>query len=230
MFPEKTAGVLALDPPTEGVYTFRQDGSFEQGERSGDLPDEVQRSVENVTLAEDGGYTYDVVIDQLGRRTTTTYEVTDQGDTDLVPGIYLVSIVSETEDDDQPDQFRPVPPVKIFQLPAEPAMTWTSAGTDALNQMSMVAEGTIVAKSRIEGCDELFDAWETEVSVSIIGVQKQLEIQATYHVATQYGGFVIADSVTMTGTDQGEPVSQTVTTTLNSATPEPLTDDAEATE
>lgn len=221
-----TAGLGVL--PKEGRYRFRQEGSGTiDGQPVAPIPAETERVITNVVRDEDGSFTYDLSQDLAGVVTTTTYRYVHFTDNSEFDGIYIVRQVMTRPDGSQAE-FRPsgtlAGPVgaRVLRVPTETGATWAATGTDALRATSMIVQGTVVDRDRIDACGTLVDAWKVTTTGTVVGPTKNLTITATYQVANQLGGLIVADDVTIKGTDNGVAVDQHVRTVINSPDPLPL--------
>ena len=222
-FPAEVATPGIGEPPTAGRYTYRQEGTIEIAGRDPIvLPPELSRTVDAVeTDAETGELTYDVVTTAFGETTTTSYAVRQTTGDPSLDGLFLTQVVTERPDGSV-DQFAPLGGVRLIALPAAPQTTWNDVGTDPLTATSMIVDGTVVEKGRVNACGTVLDSWTVEVTGRILGPSKAIEIDATYAIGTQFGGLVLAEDVHLTGTDAGETVEQTSKTTINAIVPEPV--------
>lgn len=224
-FPAEPAPGPVTEPPMPGVYTFRQEGTVAVGDQTPQvLPTESLRQVRDVILEPTGDITYDVAIESLGETTTTSYAVRQTTGDPSLDGVFLTRVVTRRADGTV-DEFAPVSGVRLIALPAGPGATWNDVATDPLRATSMVVQGAVVDKGRINACGTVLDAWTVEVTGRLLGPGKDLEVKATYHVGTQFGGLVLADEIAITGTDRGAAIQQQVRATINSIEPGPLPDD-----
>jgi hypothetical protein len=63
----------------------------------------------------------------------------------------------------------------------------------------------VVGRDHVDACGTVLDAWTVSVTGTIASASTttNLAITATYHVATQFGGIIVADDVQLNGTDHG---------------------------
>lgn len=222
-FPAEPATRTIVASPTAGVYTFRQGGTFVVGDQPPrPLPAESLRQIRDVVAdPESGDLTYDVVIESLGDTTTSSYAVRQTTGDPSLDGVFLTRVVTRRADGSA-DEFTPVSGARIIALPAGPSVSWNDAAIDPLRGSSLVVQGTVVDKGRVNACGTVLDAWTVEVTGRLLGPDKDLLVTATYQVGTQFGGFVLADQVTITGTDGGVQVELQSTATVNAIDPAPL--------
>jgi len=88
--------------------------------------------------------------------------------------------------------------------------------------MPINVNGTIKGTQQVNACGTQLQGWEVSLTGTITGPDKNLTLTATFVVAPQMGGVIIADSVTQQGTDEGKPVFTQVSSVLNTPTPKPL--------
>ena len=217
----KPAAARISAAPATGTYQYRQSGTFVAESRQVPYPPQSDRVVTNVTSNQDGTLdTFDVVIkDQMTQ--TTTYKLRG-GVTDLFNGLYITKIVTDVGDG-SPRVFAPVDlGLRIIALPAAKNVAWQSSATDPQGRTNFNVNGTIKGTQQVNACGTLLQGWEVSLTGTITGPNKNVTLTATYVVAPQMGGVIIADSVTQQGTDEGKPVFTQVSSVLNSPTPKPL--------
>lgn len=90
----------------------------------------------------------------------------------------------------------------------------------------MVVRGTVTDKGRVNACGTPLDSWTVKVNGRLLGPAKDLTVTATYQVGTQFGGFVLADEVVISGTDRGARVELRTAATVNAIEPAPPRSDA----
>ena len=237
--------------PAMGQYTYNVKGTFELQSAvfplKGPLPPLERREYRNgvLTPGEPNPLT------GANAEPTLDFEIFQQG---LVPGtsmtrfyrvtptdLLLTKLVTTTADGDL--VFEPTPSITIMKMGATEGETWVSAGTDTATGTSMVVQGTIERREPIDVCGEMIDAYRvtsTERIVNLAGTTTYTSSTSdtsnapgadgpgkpnVYHVATHFGGVLVADeqhTVTQLNSDLG-PVTIIVdsVSTLRSTTPTP---------
>jgi hypothetical protein len=225
-FPAEPAPRGVTTPPSAGAYTFRQGGTTRVGDAPPmALPASAVRQVRNVAAAPNGDITYDVVIDSFGDTTTTSYAVRHTTGDPSLDGVSITHIVTRRADGTV-DEFAPLSGARIIALPAGPGVMWNDVATDPIRSTSMVLQGQVTDRGRVNACGTVLDSWTVHVTGHLLGPAKDLTLDATYQIGTQFGGFVLADNVSMKGTDGGDAVEQTSNATINDVRPAPLPPDA----
>ena len=220
-FPRQPATRTVSGPPAAGVYLFRQQGTVSiAGQPAQALPAESSREVRNVVPAANNEVTYDVVIESLGDVTTSSYAARQSTGDPSLDGVFLTRVVTRRANGGV-DEFTPTRGVRIIAVPAGPAASWNDVGTDPLRATSMVVQGQVTDKGRVNACGTPLDSWTVKVTGRLLGPGKDLTVTATYQVATQFGGFVLADDVAITGTDGGVRVDLRSAATVNAIEPRP---------
>jgi hypothetical protein len=223
--PRDVAGTQVSAPPEQGVYTYRQGGTVLVGNNGGFLPASSDHRVANVQSLLEGVFRFDVAISEFGAETTTTYQVDQRGADD---GVFIAGI--RTGDSSGVDQYRPTTPVKILPLPPVVGRTFSSAGTDPLNRTTIVINGRVIGKTRVDACGDPLDAWLVEIGNNpstgqpsrIIGPNRNIVITGTLAIAPQFGGLIVEEKLKEEGSDSGQPVLIDRTATINSTSPRPL--------
>lgn len=220
-FPAAPAPGSVPAAPAAGAYSFRQQGTVKIGSNPPmALPPASTRRIANVATAAIGDITYDVVIDSFGDTTTTSYAVRQTAGDPSLDGIFITHVVTRRADGSV-DEFAPVSGARIIALPAGPGVTWNDVATDPIRGTSMIVQGQVNDRGRVNACGTVLDSWTVQVAASLVGPGKDLALQATYQIGTQYGGFVLGDNVSLKGTDGGTTIDQTSTSTINDPRPVP---------
>ena len=221
-----TSGIPKL--PLGGRYHFRQQGSTTiDGKPAAPLTPEIDRVITNIVKENDTSFSYDQVIEQGGMVTTTTYRVLKTTDNSELDGLYLTRVLTVMPDGTA-DEFRPsgtlLGPigVRLLRIPSEKATVWQSVGTDAIHGTSMIVQGSIYDKDRLDACGTLIEVWKATVTATILGPTKNLDVTASYLVANQMGGLIVADDVHVTGTDAGKVIDQKVQSSISNPVPSPI--------
>ena len=221
-FPAEPAPNTVSGPPTPGTYVFRQQGTVKIGTAAPiNLPQTTSRQVRNVATAANGDITYDVAISAFDETTTTSYAVRRSAGDPSLDGVFITHVVTR-RGDASVDEFAPLSGARIIALPAGQGVTWNDVATDPIHGTSMIVQGQVNDHGRVNACGTVLDSWVAQVTVRLLGPAKDLTLQATYQVGTQYGGFVLADHVSLTGTEAGQQVEQTSSATISDPKPAPL--------
>lgn len=223
--PRDVAGTQVPGPPQEGVYPYRQGGLVQVGDETIALPAASEHRVGNSQSLLEGVFRFDVAITEFGAETNTTYQVDQRGADD---GVFIAGI--RVGDASGVDQFRPTTPVKILPLPPVTGRTFSSAGTDPLNRTTIVINGRVLGKTRVDACGDPLDAWLVEVGSNpstgqpsrIIGPNRSVVITGTLAIAPQFGGLIVHEQLKEEGSDSGQPLMIDRTATINSISPRPL--------
>ncbi|MGI8792954.1 MAG: hypothetical protein ACR2H3_07245 [Acidimicrobiales bacterium] len=224
--PKREASPSVGSTPSVGRYPFRQTGhSKVDGTVVATLAPETEHQVDAIRDVALESFRFDVGVLQGDATTTTTYEVNRRG---VENGLHIAQI--RTSDPLGTSAFTPSAPVKLLPFPAVIGARWRSAGTDPLHQVTLSINGLVRGKTRVNACGTPLDAWLVEVGRDpqtdqpsrIVGPQKSIELTGTYAVATQFGGMIIAENITMRGSDQGQQVEVTRDAAINNSNPRPL--------
>jgi hypothetical protein len=191
--------------PAAGPYKFRRTGVLRVGqEQARNLAGPTVRTVANVQQLPvrvgetDGRRRFDVAEEDQGLKTTTTYEVAPQS---ALPGLSIVAITTEGGPAGT-TSFVPQPSVRIFNLPAKPEPSATDdQGVDPLSGTIMRVSHQTTGRTRVDGCHDRYDAWEVAITGKLVGAAQVLDLSATLSVATQFGGLILRDDVSLTGLD-----------------------------
>jgi hypothetical protein len=105
--------------------------------------------------------------------------------------------------------------VQILPLAVLTDEIFRSVGVDPTTQVTLVHEGTVKNRNRVDACGEIVDGWEVVLDATIVDGENTERTKQTIFVATQYGAMPIFESV-----DYGEVGSRTFT--LGQLNPTPL--------
>lgn len=194
-FPKEPAPPDITEQPTIGSYPF----AYERTVGKKVTKDTGFRRITDVALEAIGlqtvGFAYTVVDDFTGQRATFVVR-TDE----TTKGFYLRAIGLPQGDGELLVQ--PQPMVQILFFPLQPRTTQTARGVDPLTGTVMTSEATVLdrvpEKDRVRACDGVADAWRVHWVLELTGPTPQ-KWDGTFWFATQWGGWPIADSVSMSG-------------------------------
>ena len=226
--PAETKTSVVKAPPKEGLYTYRQKGTYADGSKSATVPAQVTREVTKISLVTPGDnsdFTYQVIVTEFDKKTTTTYEVRNVATdpTGATNGIFINDITTETAGNGTPQQFTPVPHVSILPFPVQSGENIAGAGTDAIHNIHMDVNGKVGPDVRVDACGTIIDAWSVSITGRIVSPTNTRLLTATYAIATQLGGLSVMDDITLTpATPADQQIKEHVISTVNSMTPDPL--------
>jgi hypothetical protein len=210
-------------PPAEAAYLFRNVGSFEVSgadARRGTFPATSLRTVDLLTISEDGTLFDFSVAETLGDITTTTTYRVHQATSPLPAaaggaGLYVLRVES-TRGDGSRTVFAPAPALQLAALPLQRGAVVEARGVDPLTATTMSFTSSVTGKARVDACGEPLDSWTLELTDGrLISPTQDLEFASTYAVGTQFGGIVLQETTAFAGTDDGAGVSRTNTSTIS---------------
>jgi hypothetical protein len=211
---ELPADQAATVPPAEATYAWHQSGTSQVGGGApSQFPPKLTHTVGNVSPRDAGSYTFDVTTTSGGlnglQRVVNSYQVVPtpptgsnlQGvSTSQAAGLYLTAMVTSDPTSPQSRLTRFAPPLLLLQFPAGDLPSWTTAGTDSGSGDTMTLSAAVTGHHQVDACGKLVDAWEVHATGSLSGPDQQLSLDLTYDVATQYGGIIIREKDSITGT------------------------------
>jgi hypothetical protein len=212
-FPQREATNVVSDPVPEGSFPYRVTGSFTvNGKKTPYAGTDVQvvKRLENDAA---GRARYSMSYVALGVPYTVTYAITPPLEA-FSGEIGLESVVRESADGSGAS-FRPVEPLRLLQLRAERDARWTEAASDPLSASSATADGTIAGKVRLNACGKPVEAWKAVVTQRTITPGQDITATRTLYFATGYGGLLVGEQVSYSGTAGGDQVSGSSTSTIN---------------
>ena len=231
--PALNADPAATVPPVAQTYLWHESGSFQIGGGAREpFPPQFTHAVANVSAPDaTGSYGFDVTTTAGGvsglQKVTDSYQVIPppqsttqvQGvGTTAAAGMYLTAVT--VQDSGLPTQRveRFAPPILLMPFPATDLPTWTTAGHDSVSQDTLTLSGAVTRHVAVDACGTVIDAWEVHATGSLVGPMQNLSLDLTYDVATQFGGLVVGEVTTVTGTELANGAMQNVTSSVTAAT------------
>ena len=227
-FPAIEAGVDP-DPrvrPAEGSYPYKLDGKVVT-DRGPETVDEFETrtvsKVEDDSVAP-GAFHFTVTqVELLDERRgngalETQFRVVPTSNTGSVPnppapappvsdtgrGVYLVSIVFKTTDDEgKPEEirFEPSSPLQLLAFPVQNGSQINASGTDPQTGVQVTITGVLKGKKQIDACGDRVDTWFVDADQRIRFTDPEtfqtetIEADYDYGVAPQYGGLLLYERV-----------------------------------
>lgn len=244
--PRREATNSVLAPPVEGTYTYRNRGETQiSGANAQKIPApaETTRSVQNLVVAPDDTFTYDVVSVLDGTTTTTSYRTVPIEAGGGTGGIFITSITTKTGDEPA-STFDPSPDLELLRFPIEVGAKWTAVGADPSARTTMTYTATVQVKQRVDACGTLLDGQVVRIDGNIapcVDVKppagtpaepvKQCPppgsgatfrdegtstFTATYVFGTQYGGLALFEDTVVDSNEGGVGVHRELVSTINS--------------
>lgn len=213
-FPRREATNVVTGDVPEGQFPYRVSGSYTDNGRKTAYEQVVFQTVKRLSPDPAGRTRFSVHYDLLGIAYTLVYVVTPPPDPSIPGEIGLESLVQNGANGDGAS-FMPAKPLRQLQLRAERGVTWTDATTDPLSASSATADGVISDKSRINACGQPVEAWKVQLTQRIITPGQDITATRTVHFATGYGGLLVGEHVSYTGTAGGGAVSGESTMLIN---------------
>ena len=220
----------SIVPPVEATYEYRNKGGFEVSgadTNEGTFDEPTQRRLTDVTVEDDGSFTYSVAATLGATVTTTRYEyratatvpsdVTDQTDAVDDRGLYLDSITTD-DGESPPQRFDPPNNLLLLPIPATDGFATDVAGTDPVTQTAMSYHLTVVGKQRVDACGEQLDAIRVTLTDGrYTAPTSAVDFTATYDLGTQYGGLMLRDAFVTAGREGVNNVSRNNVAIINRA-------------
>ena len=212
-FPTREATNVVTGEVPEGAFPYRVTGSFTvNGTKTPYSGTDVQ-TVKRLEADAAGRARYSMSFRALDVPFTVTYAV--QQPVEAVPGEIALAATVQDSSDGTGASFRPVEPLRLLQLRAERGASWTEATSDPLTASSATVEGTIVDKARLNACGRPVEAWKAVVTQRIVTPGQDVTATRTLFFGTGYGGLLLGEQVSYTGTAGGDAISGESTTTIN---------------
>ena len=213
-FPRREATNLVTTSVPEGAFPFRINGSFTVNGKKTPYTQIFVETVKRLEPDPAGRSRFTVQYTLLGVPYTLTYSVTAPSDPALPGEVGLASIVRDSTDGSGAS-FTPAKPLRLLQLRAEAGVSWTDATADALSGSSATVNGSIIGKAKVNACGQPVEAWKTQVSQRIVTPGQDVTATRTLYFSTGYGGLLVGEEVSYSGTAGGDTISGASTSTIN---------------
>lgn len=212
-FPRVEATNLVDSEVPEGAFPYRTTGSYTVNDQKITYDERVVQTVRRDDPDPQERKRFTVEYTLLGVKYSIAYVV--QAPFEAVPGeIGLAAVVQESADGSGAS-FRPVEPMRLLQLRAERAVTWTEATTDPLSGSSGTVDGVIEDKARVNACGQPVDTWKSVVTQRIVTPLQDITATRTLYFATGYGGLLVKEDVSFSGRAGTDTVSGTSSMTID---------------
>lgn len=212
-FPQREATNVVTGEVPEGAFPYRGTGSFTVNGKKTPFSGTDLKTVKRLEPDAVGRDRYSMSFRVLDVPFTVTYVV--QLPVEAVPGEIGLGSTVQDSTDGSGASFRPVEPLRLLQLRAERGASWTEASSDPLSASSGTVEGTVVDKVRLNACGKPVEAWKSVVTQRIVTPGQDITATRTLFFGTGYGGLLLGEQVSYTGTAGGDDVSGESTTTIN---------------
>ena len=181
-------------PPVRGTYQYRTSGTLVDPAGPRTLAPTAVHDVGNVVSIGPGEFTFDVTVRQDDRLTTTTYHVVPRTSPAVPPGLYIARVDSGGG----LPPFAPKPELLLLPFPALRGTTFNGAGSDGATTIEY--DGLIDETERVDACGAHVDGLQVKLTngrattARTVGGTSFVEaFEATYVIATQYGGLSLRD-------------------------------------
>jgi hypothetical protein len=84
--------------------------------------------------------------------------------------------------------------VQVLPLAVLPNEIFRSVGVDTTNQVTLVHEGVVKNRNRVDACGDIVDGWEITIDATFVDGEDTARTSETFFVATQYGAMPILES------------------------------------
>jgi hypothetical protein len=213
-FPRREATNVVENDAPEGEFPFRTTGSYTVNGKKTPYTQIVFETVKRLEPDATGRKRFSVHSTLLGVAYTITYVVTPPPDPNVPGEVGLESIVQNSAGS-AGASFTPAKPLRLLQLRAEQGVTWTDATSDPLSASSAYVNGTISGKARINACGQPVEAWKTQITQRLVTPGQDITSTRTLYIATGYGGLLVGDETSYTGSAGGDTVSGQSTTLID---------------
>ena len=209
-FPKRVEGTVVPNRPTEGVHTWRVQGTQRIASGVVSLLGVVTRTVKNVRQVSQGLFRFDVeeqeIVFASKKLVTQTFEVRQSNDGVNPDGIFLRSIRVTAEG--STSNFNPDPPIMLLPIPvriganpvgvvgANAQEQMDTTGVDPTSQAALRHKGTVLNRFTVDACGEVVQGWFVNADQRFVNPRGEtFNRNYNYMIATQYGGIIIWEHV-----------------------------------
>jgi hypothetical protein len=202
--PKTEAGRDLGGPPKPQVLAYRIRGKVDIPTLKTAYDAFIFRVVSDASTASDGTIHYSVKTLSPNVTSTATYVGTQaqvtQGGVEVPGSVALQSVKANTTTLDYTPSFNGSKAVTLLSMRPTPAKTWNDTTFDPLTQTAFKVSGTVVGKDRVDACGQFVDAWQAQISQDVDTPTQRIHADITDWFATQYGGLIVKESVSWSGT------------------------------
>lgn len=213
-FPRREATNVVTNDVPEGQFPYRVTGFYSDNGKKTPYSQTVFETVKRLDPDPAGRKRFSVAYPLLGIAYTLVYVVTPPPDPTIPGEVGLESIVQHGANGDGAS-FTPAKPLRLLQLRAEKGVTWRDATTDPLSASSATVDGTITGKFRVNACGQPVEAWTSQVTQRVITPGQDITATRTLYFGTGYGGLLLGEHVSYSGTAGGNAVAGESTMLVN---------------
>jgi hypothetical protein len=213
-FPRHEATNLVETDVPEGEFPFRVSGSYTVNGKKTPYTQTVFETVKRLDPDPAGRKRFSVHSTLLGVAYTITYVITPPPDPNVPGEIGLESVVEKSGGTSEAS-FMPAKPLRLLQLRAGPGVTWTDVSSDPLSATSTYVNGSIAGKARINACGRPVEAWKSQVTQRIVTPGEDITSTRTLFFGTGYGGLLLGEVTSYSGTAGSDDVSGQSTSLIN---------------
>jgi hypothetical protein len=205
--------------PLVGVARWKRDGHVIEGDQQITVSGFERRVVRNFRRVDDDTTAFETLQPAGGRLVVSQFEVnTAAFSRNPTSGVGTVGtpsvgepergvVLTQVEYLDRSGNsvasaFRPAVGVLMLPLPVSAGDTWESVAVDPRSGTTVVHEGTVLRRTRIDACGELADGWLVEATQATSGGPEgdpPQQINYHYVVATQFGGMLVNERLVSEG-------------------------------
>lgn len=204
--PRSEADTLVRKPPPEGAFPFRVTGTDVLAGSATRYTAEILRTVKDAV--DKGGGTFTFTVETSGASGATfTQRFQTTTPTDFVPG-EIGQVAEDATLAGQHYSFNSPKPLRLMQLRADTAVAWKDAVTDPLSQTTVNYDATIIGKARVNACGQPIDTWKVSATANVVSPNENLTVVLTTYFAPQYGGLIVEEDVSYSGTVGANQVAE----------------------
>jgi hypothetical protein len=220
VFPEEPAGFDVTGVVAQGRYLWQQSGEIELATIPIGAPPFATREIRNLQVQPNGSFTYEIRSTSLIGTRVETIQV-EPGTAISLTSMSLVALDGSRRD------FDPVTPVELLPLPVTIGGTVTGVGVDPVNLRTMVVQGTVSERMRVDACGEVVDAWLVKGTREFRDLENPSATPGAfdYAIAPHLGGLFVYDHIVENGTTPTNPplpYAFDITASIGQLEPDPL--------
>lgn len=246
--PDELADRNATEPPAEGLYRYRVQGTRTMTINGQEVPTEIDsfepRIVQNVERIDETSWRFEMVEPNGdGTRITTWLVATDATQQSAKPpyvgengvragepgrGIAVESIIDYDADGNPAGSFDAVPVLLQMPLPVVTGESFQSAAVDRQGQYIQI-DGEVLDRKTVDACGELVDGWFVKQTVTSAQSLDSSVSPREYIFSTPLGGLPVSIRVQGQAVDTASGVASSwdLTYTIGQVEPSPIPEEAD---
>jgi hypothetical protein len=212
---------VRVDAP-KGTFRYRVTGTATGADGRGPFDEVVTHEVAPAGTSGDGTRTFTDTATAGASKVVTTYKARPSEGlgvgatgTEVGTGEVELSSVVATTTAGSAASFAPSGSgLRLLQLRAADGVSWSDVSNDPLSQSTLTIDARIIGRGVVDACGQPVSAWQVAGTQTIVTPSENVTSTVNRWVATQYGGLVVKEEVSYSGTKNGVAIQGRRLTTI----------------